>query len=228
MNQQSPSLHSYQNDRTMKNLLQVFVMLGCIGTLLTSCGPQQEKTYHDNGKIHETYTVDKEGQRHGTFKRYSIDGALYEIANYDHGKLQGERQIYYPDGQVEITEQYDADQLNGPYKRFHPNGNLMFEATYSNNVIQQQTKAYFENGALKEEVTFDGNMENGPFTEYYLNGQVHWKGNYKNGDNEVGLLEEYDESGTLIKKMMCDDRSICRTIWTIHQGDVDPNATDNG
>ena len=33
-----------------------------------------------------------------------------------------------------------------------------------------------------------------------------------NGDNEFGLLERFDTTGTLIKKMMCDSMAICRTF----------------
>lgn len=35
------------------------------------------------------------------------------------------------------------------------------------------------------------------------------------GNNEFGLIKEYDETGQLIRKMMCDDRAICTTTWSI-------------
>ena len=48
---------------------------------------------------------------------------------------------------------------------------------------------------------------------YYENGQIHWKGTYLNGDNEFGLLEEWDSLGTMIKRMKCDSMAVCRTFW---------------
>ena len=64
------------------------------------------------------------------------------------------------------------------------------------------------------------NNENGPFKEYYPNGNIHWEGNYLNGDNEFGILNEYNEQGELIKKMDCDSMAVCKTIWTKENGDI--------
>ena len=71
-----------------------------------------------------------------------------------------------------------------------------------------------------ERVTFEGNEENGPFEEYHQNGQIQWKGTYLKGENEYGLLEEFDEIGEPIKRMMCDEMAICKTIWTKENGDI--------
>ena len=51
------------------------------------------------------------------------------------------------------------------------------------------------------------------FEEYYTNGKIKWKGSYRNGDHEYGLLEKYDSTGVLVKKMECDSLFICRTVW---------------
>lgn len=67
------------------------------------------------------------------------------------------------------------------------------------------------------------NEENGPFTEYHENGQKAWEGTFLNGDNEYGLLQQYDEAGTLIKKMNCDSLGVCTTIWTLKDGDITPS-----
>ena len=74
-------------------------------------------------------------------------------------------------------------------------------------------KKFYPEGQLKEEISFRNNIEEGPFTEYHPNGNIHWKGTYRNGDNEVGELKEFDESGILIKTMFCDSMSVCKTTW---------------
>jgi antitoxin component YwqK of YwqJK toxin-antitoxin module len=197
--------------------------LACFSFL--SCKKEQQ-TFHENGKVHEVFSIDNENKRHGVFTRYDVEGNLMETAHYTHGKLDGERLIYYPEGMKEISEFYNNDQLEGMYKRFDKEGNLTFEAPYTNNVLGGIAKSYYPDGTLKEEVTFANNEENGPFTEYHENGKIAWKGTYRNGDNEFGLLEEYDKNGSLIKKLNCDERGICKTIWTREEGEINESDTD--
>ena len=75
---------------------------------------------------------------------------------------------------------------------------------------------YHENGQLKERVQFQDNDENGPFVEYHPNGNLAAEGTYKDGDNEDGELKIYDESGALLRTMLCD-RGRCRTTWSAEQ-----------
>ena len=192
---------------------------------LSSC-KKEEQSFHDNGKVHEVYSVDDQGKKHGIYTRFDLEGNKMETAHYTHGMLDGERLIYYPEGTKEIREVYINDQLEGSYQRFDQEGNLTFEAQYTKNILGGIAKSYYSNGTLKEEVTFVNNEENGPFTEYHENGKLAWKGTYRNGDNEFGVLEEYDVNGMLIKKLNCDERGICKTIWTKEDGDISENNTD--
>ncbi len=173
----------------------------------------------DNGKITEKYAVNKENQKHGEYLSY-INGALSTKANYKNGKLHGPRTIYHPNGKVEIEENYEDDLLVGKYKSYFNDGILAQEAIYEKGVMQGMLKTYYKEGALKEEVTMVDNQENGPFIEYHPNGKIKWEGQFLNGDNEYGLLKNYNEAGELIKKMMCDEQGVCSTIWTIEEGDV--------
>jgi antitoxin component YwqK of YwqJK toxin-antitoxin module len=93
---------------------------------------------------------------------------------------------------------------------------------YNRGVLEGDVLKYYPEGAIMEKVSFKNNEENGTFEEYYNNGIVHWRGEYLNGPNEYGLLEEYDEQGILLKKMMCDSNAVCRTIWTKENGDIVP------
>ena len=103
--------------------------------------------------------------------------------------------------------------MEGIYQTFYPDGTIKLEKHFQNNTLVGTIKVYHPNGNLKEEVTIENNTENGPFKEYHSNGKIHWQGTYLNGDNEFGLLEEYDSTGMLIKKMMCDSNAVCITIW---------------
>jgi antitoxin component YwqK of YwqJK toxin-antitoxin module len=193
----------------MKNLV---LLLFC--TFIIACGNKKVEIKYDSGKIKESYHVDKQGKHHGVYLSYFENGSLKEESNYQAGHLSGMRKLFFEDGKVEIEEVYNSEgQLQGTYKVYYPTGQLQLEKEYKDNVIIGKIKVYYLDGKLKEEVTMENNEENGPFTEYYQNGAVHWKGSYRNGDNEYGLLEEFDSTGVILKKMMCDTLAICRTFW---------------
>lgn len=188
-------------------LLIVMVFASCKDKIITS--------HYESGEKHEEYQYTGDSLKHGFYKRYSQGGILLEIANYVEGKLDGERILYNAKGEKEVSEIYANDVLNGPFKEFHPNGKMRFLGKYTDNVLSGTVNVFYPSGKIKEEVQFADNIEEGPFKEFHENGNIKWEGTYKNGDNEFGLLKEYNEEGELIRKMMCDERAICTTTWTI-------------
>ena len=101
---------------------------------------------------------------------------------------------------------------------YFESGQIKQEGVYKNGETIGEWKGYYENGQLKEIVTYSKNLENGPFKEYYKNGKLKTEGTYRDGDNEDGLLKEYDETGTLIKKKECK-MGVCNTIWSKEKED---------
>ena len=198
----------------MKQIIWICLLL-TVG--LYSCKEKQIVTHYDSGKVYETYQYKGDTIRHGSYQRYSEEGILVEEATFVEGSYEGIRKIFNEAGYLEIEETYSNKKLNGPYTVYHVNGNPKLKATYTNDVLGGTIFGYYQSGILKEEVTFEDNIENGPFKEYYENGQVMWKGTYKDGDNEFGLLEKFDKNGQLVRKMMCDDRAVCTTTWTIEK-----------
>ena len=183
--------------------------------LYSSCGDNIIITHYESGEKHEEYQYTGDSLKHGFYKRYSQGGILQEEANYVEGKLDGERIIYNSKGEKEVSEIYTLDVLNGPLREYHPNGKLKMTCTYTDNVLSGTVNVFYPSGKLKEEVQFENNVEEGPFKEFHENGNLMWEGTYRNGENEFGLLKEYNENGELIRKMMCDERAICTTTWTI-------------
>lgn len=205
-----------KNQKLNLKLIVVFLIFsGCHQTKLV-------ELKDDTGNIIEKYRITKDSVKIGDYYSYFPGGTVREKAYYENGQLNGERVLYFPSGDIEIQESYNMDIMNGAYKVFYENGNLLQELVYNEGKIQGMLKGYYENGGIKEEVTIVDNEENGPFTEYYENGKIHWEGSYLNGDNEFGLLKEYNIDGVLIKKMNCDSLAICRTIWTLEKGDHVP------
>lgn len=190
---------------------------------ILNCGNKKVRISYDKGSIMEEYEVDNEGKKEGTYKSYYESGKIRELSTYKGDLLVGTRYLYFENGNVEIEEKYaDGGILNGEQKVFYKDGQVQIVKNYENNELTGLLKVYYPSGKIKEEVTMRHNNENGPFTEYFENGQVQWKGTYLNGENEFGLLEEWDSLGAPIKKMLCDSFAICRTFWHQDSTKINP------
>lgn len=191
-----------------------------ISILIISC-KKSVKTYFDTGELREVVEIDKDSLRHGTYLRYHISGKVAEEILYDKGKILGVKKLFFENGKVEQESQFENGQMNGFHKVYYESGKLKVDANVVNGEFSGSFKKYYENGQLQEVVNFVNDLENGPFEEYYENGKLKWKGNYLNGDHEYGLLEHFDEKGSLVKTMQCDSLGICKTTWT-KEGYVEP------
>jgi antitoxin component YwqK of YwqJK toxin-antitoxin module len=201
----------------------VFCGLVCAG-LLVGCKQMETKKVYDpqTNKLLEEYQVRKKnGQRNGAAKKYDGAGNLLEESVYKDDQLHGVRKIYFASGQVMVEENYSFDNFEGAYKTFFENGKVESEGVYHNNSMTGIWQWYYANGQLKEQVNFENNAENGPFTEYFENGKLAWEGTYKDGDHEHGLLKKYDESGALIRILMCE-MGVCHTKWTTDSSATPP------
>jgi len=198
---------------TCLHLLLIFVLCACE----TSNLEEIEVIEDDGSKIN--YFRNKENfAKEGTFTRFDADGSKMEEAQYKNDTLHGVRHLYYPNGNIQVSENYINGAFEGTFKSFYENGKLQLEGMYINNTMDGIWKGYYDSGELKEEVLFENNNENGPFVEYHKNGKLKAKGTYLDGDNENGLLQLFSEDGELAKKMQCVE-GVCRTIWTKEGGD---------
>ena len=189
----------------------MFSMMMLIIVLL-SCNKTQ-KTYYTSGKLMEKYEINKDSLKVGSYERYFDNGSLAETVSYKGGKQEGKRIIFHESGKEESVCTYFNGLIQGVRRVYYPNGTLKYESNYTNSKLNGSFIAYYENGNKKEEVIFVNDLENGPFIEYHENGKMNWKGIYLNGENEFGLLENFDSTGVLIKKMMGDRTRNCVTIW---------------
>ena len=195
----------------MKNFLVYSLCLFILMTLI-SC-EQKTKTTYPDGSIYEEYTTNDEGAKEGEYKRYYENGSIAEISVYKNDILNGKRKFFFANGNLEQEEDWINNKLTGKKVVYYDTGEKYVEAEYDSSMIVGVFKKFYKNGQVQEEVTFEKDLENGPFTEYYESGAIKWKGQYLNGDNEFGIIENYDEQGSLIKKLECDSMKICKTIW---------------
>ena len=186
----------------------LFVMM----LLFISC-QKRVKNYYDNGQLKEVYEVDSKGQKHGKFQAFYENGQLLESSKYKNNLLEGKRYFYYQNGQIEEEQFYVKGKLEGNQYGFHENGQLKFKSVNKENKLTGEYFSYYDNGQKRLYLNFLNDLENGPFEEYHRNGVIKWRGTYRNGNKEYGLLEQFDETGELIKKMNCDTMAACTTIW---------------
>lgn len=139
-------------------------------------------------------------------------GNIIEKANYSNGKLNGFRELFYPDGKLKVRERYKNDTIVDLYEYFHPNGNIELAGYYIQGEMYGVWKKYFPEGNVQEEVLMVANEENGPFTEYQPSGSKEAEGYYLNGPNENGKLQLYDSTGVLVQIMWCN-LGRCETTW---------------
>jgi len=202
--------------------LKYFLLIVTI--LIVSCKDSSEIIIKNaDGNVIEKYFMNqKDSLKRGLYQAFYDDGSVLEESNYLNGVLEGERKLYYPNGTLEISEAYRAGIMTGDYKTYFENGQLMLKMKFVNGSLEGQSLKYFSDGTLAEQVNFEGGEENGPFEEFHENGEIHWSGTFLDGDNEFGELKEYDLDGNFVKMMMCDSLAVCRTVWTLEDGDIVP------
>ncbi len=192
----------------------VFLSLGCAALFYSSCTRQApfKEVKNSQNQLVEKYQTDKEGRKNGIYIKFLPNGDTAEIAMYEANVLNGKRRVFGDAKSVEVIEQYKNGKFDGLYQTFYASGKLKLEGQYHEDVMEGTWTSYYENGKTKEVALMKGSEENGPFTEYHPNGNKKAEGTYQNGTKEQGLLLLYDEQGTLIKKMECDN-GVCHTIW---------------
>lgn len=186
-----------------------FYLLIIVSSVLVSCSNVKHvKTTFNTGVKKEEYTVLKKDTtlKHGVYRRYDENGDLRESCNYVQGQLDGKRNIFFPDGTIEISETHREGSFHGAYVSYYRTGHKREEGMYKDNEMTGLWKFYYDlpGDALKEEVTFENNMENGPFREYHPNGELAAEGTYKD-ELEHGLTKVWDSTGFLIKEILYDN-----------------------
>lgn len=191
-----------------------FIIGFILSATIVACGRPTEtiEVRLEAGGIERYERRKSDSAKEGKYERFNSEGRLVEQATYQNDSLDGQRTLFYPNGQKEIVENYKRGIFDGPYFSYYENGQIQLEQQYVNGSLQGESRAYYPSGNIKEKVTIRDNEENGPFIEYYENGKVKAEGAYKNGDFETGELKEYDSTGVLIRIANCQ-KGKCQTVW---------------
>lgn len=110
--------------------------------------------YHKNSdKIMTVETYDDNGVLQGERLVYYDNGQLAEKANYINGKMEGPSEVYSLKGVVLKSFIYESGELHGPTKSFNGKGELLSEGQYKRGK-KTGTWKYYENNKLVDEKNF--------------------------------------------------------------------------
>lgn len=109
----------------------------------------------------------------GTWKYYQKNSnELLTLEHYTNsGKLDGERFVYYPNGQIAEKQIYKNGLLNGISQWYSENNVLLKEFVYENGLLHGLSKIYNPKGELVVEGKYKQDKKNGIWN-YYENGKL--------------------------------------------------------
>ena len=89
--------------------------------------------YSDGSKRYEIQIEDC--KREGIAEYWDELGNLSKTVEFKNGKLNGEKNTYYPSGKIKETSTYKNDKLNGTLIKYDVDGDTIQTVTYKNNDI---------------------------------------------------------------------------------------------
>ena len=98
-----------------------------------------EKTYHDNGSIHEECMLNEKCERHGIERIYHVNGQLEAELNWTNGIQNDGEIISYHDNGIKARQ---VVLLNGEFSEWYENGQLKRHGYYEN---EELYNTYFNN-----------------------------------------------------------------------------------
>ena len=130
------------------------------------------KFFASSGKLISEGTMD--GKLYvGAWKYYQKDNEkLLTLEHYDaSGNLDGERLVYYPNGEIAEKQFYKAGKLEGVSVVFSDKKVLLSEVIYVNDELHGYSKYYEPNGKLVAEGLYKNGKKEGIW-KYYEDGKL--------------------------------------------------------
>lgn len=194
--------------------------LYCEGNYENNFATGEWKYYYDNGKLSQTGSLNKKGQKDGIWKDYSKEGVLIEENAYSNDKSEGVSKNFYNDGKIYEEFYYRKNKINF-YKFYSKTGELVKEISKQKNEFNFEL--YNRNGTVRMIGTLLGEQIDGQLNKfnylglksesveykdekkinfertYYPNGQIAAETPYVNGVAN-GLFTKYFVNGNVLTK----------------------------
>lgn len=161
--------------------------------------------HYSNGNVRfKGFFIDDIEQ--GTFKHYHRNGRIKSVLNYDDdgaatvemfwengnraakGAYNSERerigywQLFYQDGRLLQTIEYENGQAHGEVVMYYPGTDVkLLECTYKNARLNGEYIKYFNNSLKMEEGSYKDGFKHGKYTYYTSDGFIDEQGQYVEG-----------------------------------------------
>jgi len=117
---------------------------------------------------------------------------------YKNGKYDGERLLYYDNGNLSEKSYYKDGYRHSNYFSYDENGKINGKGNFTNG--NGQISWYYENGKVNEVENYKNDKKNGEYLSYYENGKIEEKANYKD-DLLDGNFISYNTDGLIVDKL---------------------------
>ncbi len=171
--------------------------------------------------------LDREGNRHGLWKKFYSNDRIRYVGNFEHGKEVGifkyysasnsenpilikkyhsndelaDVQFYTPEGVLESKGKMKGKKREGKWLYYHPDGkSIMSEENYLNGKLDGEYKTFYITGEPTEITFYKNGLLDGNYKKYSIKGFLYQDFNYKKGQLNGMAIYYSRKTGDLIKK----------------------------
>jgi antitoxin component YwqK of YwqJK toxin-antitoxin module len=166
------------------------------------------------------------GKKNGYYIKYAKDpsAGLYIVSKelFAGDKKEGTAYIYFPDGKIKQTINYNEGKKEGLSKEYDNEGNIITLLEYNNDFLvsrerinridskglkQGEWKEFYSGGGIKTEKTYKDDQLHGYYKEYDVRGRLVLTMLYENGtivksrvedEPDIEIEKKFDENGRVI------------------------------
>lgn len=206
-------------------------------TMYSITGEKRANYFYNGGILYRTQVFDKNGkevcniktpQGKGEYIFKSVGGHNFLKSKLDGGEHHGQKQFYFPNGQVLETVNKNHGESHGDFKSFYPNGTVKEVGRYVYGNKQGEWKVYHHNGKLKTRVVYENDLVKDSLVRYYITGEVKEIEYYdKNGES---ITSKYMHSSGAMNCIVPTDGGFTHGEYANHDafGEVAINRIYNG
>ena len=162
--------------------------------------PTVKEEFYGNGRLKSRTNyqpVLNGGKKHGLFELFYKNGQLQLTQNYRDGKEDGVYEKYYENGRVKVRTVFKNGKREGPYEEYHENTQFKVQTVFKHGELEGDYLEYSKDGIVKEQISFKNGKREGLYIGYWDKGKLREVGNYKEGKRD-GHFWFYEEDATTL------------------------------
>ena len=171
------------------------LLVGFLGYLLFRKKRQIIKEYYSDNKLRRKYFLDKKGLKQGADIFYYRNKRINKIQKWSHDSLEGDVNIFYPNGNIYLKCNYLNNMIEGKYIVYDEKGEVIYHVEYECGLVIKVIQSFNIDTHIQEEL-FENESRIIEFSEQ--NKFDRCKSNYNTiKKNEEKKVEENSQKGIL-------------------------------